>query len=189
MSPAVGRFAWGLLIAGMLVVPLSATEPPDDPARRIDDALAVQTAMKLGTDALRAGRPKQAVEILEAQVHRINGNARYLMLLRDAYCAYLRDCQDTEPAEVLAQTARALSDPRPARRTHAGSEAAAHLLTRRNAQVRPRTRQRFSTRQLGRSGWPGRAVDHAHTADSRTRDARSADCRTHAAGPVSAVPA
>jgi hypothetical protein len=87
----------------MLVVPLSATEPPDDPARRIDDALAVQTAMKLGTDALRAGRPKQAVEILEAQVHRINGNARYLMLLRDAYCAYLRDCQDTEPAEVLAR--------------------------------------------------------------------------------------
>jgi hypothetical protein len=103
MSPAVGRFAWGMLIAGTLVVSLSATEPPDDPARRIDDALAVQTAMKLGTDALRAGRPKQAVEILEAQVHRINGNARYLMLLRDAYCAYLRDCQDTEPAEVLAR--------------------------------------------------------------------------------------
>lgn len=103
MSPAVGRFAWSLLIAGTAVVTLSATEPPDDPARRIDDALAVQTAMKLGTDALRAGRPKQAVELLEANVHRINGNARYLMLLRDAYCAYLRDCQETEPADVLAR--------------------------------------------------------------------------------------
>src|SRR5262249_5603384 len=57
----------------------------------VADALAVQTAMQQGRHFLLNNDSKSAVQVLEAQVHRINGNPAYLSQLRDAYRALIRD--------------------------------------------------------------------------------------------------
>src|SRR5205823_3286331 len=59
-------------------------------------SLAVQTAMQQGRECLLQNRARAAVEVLEEQIARINGNQTYLTLLRDAYRAYVRELRVTK---------------------------------------------------------------------------------------------
>jgi tetratricopeptide (TPR) repeat protein len=83
----------------LLSIPAAAQE------RDIAVTLAVQTALQQGRTALRNGQNAQAVEALEAQLARINGNSEYLGVLRDAYRAHVKDLRlarkDAEAEEFL----------------------------------------------------------------------------------------
>jgi hypothetical protein len=70
-----------------------AAEPSGDVQSAVAVTLAVQDAMRQGRDALQKGNAKLAVELLESQLLRINGNASYLGLLREAYAAYVKQLQ------------------------------------------------------------------------------------------------
>jgi hypothetical protein len=72
----------------------------------IENALAVQKAVVVARDYLMREEPKKAVDVLEANLSRINGDRKYLALLRDAYRAYIKDLALTnQPALVeLYQT-------------------------------------------------------------------------------------
>jgi hypothetical protein len=72
---------------------LSAADPPANEPQPVANALAVQDAMRQGRDLLQQGNAKAAVEALEAQLSRINGNPSYLALLREAYYAYIKELQ------------------------------------------------------------------------------------------------
>lgn len=97
---------WALLCAGAVCAADPATSAPlSAPGNRdavIADALAVQTAMQQARDHLVHNRPRAAVEALERELPRINGNALYLGLLRDAYRAYIMELKLTKQ-ETLAQ--------------------------------------------------------------------------------------
>jgi len=64
-----------------------AGEPDGDAG--IGTTLAVQTALLQGTDHVKRFEYKEAVQILESQLPRINGNRQYLTALRDAYRGYI----------------------------------------------------------------------------------------------------
>jgi hypothetical protein len=86
----------GLLVLTCAVViaapPAPApTSPPTERPSAIDNTLAVQLAMGQAKSLLDQKKAKQAVTVLEGHLSRINGNAAYLSLLRDAYLAYLKD--------------------------------------------------------------------------------------------------
>jgi tetratricopeptide (TPR) repeat protein len=89
-------------ILGAGPVPLARCQTAPDPETAIASSLRVQQAMALADDYLRAGDGCRAVEVLEAELPRINGNRRYLARLRDAYRAYVPQLYaDRQPA--LAQ--------------------------------------------------------------------------------------
>lgn len=68
-----------------------APAPQESAARGVENTLAVQTALQKGRALLLRGDARAAVEILEEQLPRINGNREYLMLLRDAYREYIKE--------------------------------------------------------------------------------------------------
>lgn len=87
-----GLFA--LLCAGAVALAGPATPAhaaPGEDSNSVATALAVQTAMQQGRDFLQRGDSKSAVRVLEEQLPKINGNATYLNLLRDAYRGLIRD--------------------------------------------------------------------------------------------------
>jgi hypothetical protein len=75
-----------LLAAGPLT---SARSQTRDPEGGIDAALRIQKAMARADAYLLAADPGKAVEILEEELPRINGDRKYLAKLRDAYRAYV----------------------------------------------------------------------------------------------------
>src|SRR2546423_197783 len=77
------------VVVGSLAI--AANPPGSDGDPSIENALIVQKAMLAAKDHLLRAETKKAVDVLEANVARINGDRRYLMLLRDAYRAYLKD--------------------------------------------------------------------------------------------------
>ncbi|GIW82196.1 MAG: hypothetical protein KatS3mg105_4003 [Gemmatales bacterium] len=84
----VGRFwsvSWILVATTVL-----RGEPPRDRLQAVADTLAVQTAMHMAREHLLHDRPAEAVAVLEKHLSRIDGNAKYLTLLRDAYRAYIK---------------------------------------------------------------------------------------------------
>jgi len=88
-----------LVLVGMVsaVLPVTladvgANPPAPDPETTFHNTLLVQRAMEQARySLLQEANAKKAVEILEEQLSRINGNAVYLRLLRDAYRAYIKD--------------------------------------------------------------------------------------------------
>jgi len=83
-------------------------DPPLHDSQPVANALAVQDAMRQGRELLQQGKAKAAVEALEAQVSRINGNATYLALLRDAYHAYIKELQLARQDDLAAAYQRRL---------------------------------------------------------------------------------
>jgi hypothetical protein len=55
--------------------------------------LAIQDAMRQARESLQHGQSRGAIDILEAQLPRINGNSAYLALLREAYAGYVKELQ------------------------------------------------------------------------------------------------
>ena len=85
---------WVLVCAGSILVgnpPGPAAAAAEDPDGAIATTLAVQTAMQQGRDFLLHNNARAAVETLERQLPRINGNPYYLALMRDAYRAYIKE--------------------------------------------------------------------------------------------------
>jgi hypothetical protein len=72
---------------------VTAGDLPPNESQPVANALAIQGAMRQGRELLQQGKAKAAVEALEAQLSRINGNTTYLALLRDAYYAYIKELQ------------------------------------------------------------------------------------------------
>jgi len=76
-----------LAAAGPLPIARSPAAPDADAA--IDSALRVQKAMARADAYLLAGDSGNAVEALEAELPRINGNRKYLARLRDVYRVHI----------------------------------------------------------------------------------------------------
>jgi hypothetical protein len=79
--------ATAAIIVGSLSI---AANPGGETRPSIENALVVQQATVVARDYLLHGESKKAVEILEANLSRINGDRKYLNLLRDAYRAYVQ---------------------------------------------------------------------------------------------------
>jgi len=84
MATHPGR--WLVLIL-FSVSPLWATDP------RVADTLALQEALRQGRDLLVRGETSSAVDLLERQLGKVQGDASYLALLREAYTTYLKELQ------------------------------------------------------------------------------------------------
>jgi tetratricopeptide (TPR) repeat protein len=84
MAPVPGR--WLALIL-VLAPPLWANDP------RVADVLALQEALRQGRDLLVRGETGRAVELLERQLGKVQGDASYLALLREAYATHLKELQ------------------------------------------------------------------------------------------------
>ncbi|HEX4590656.1 MAG TPA: hypothetical protein VH120_12040 [Gemmataceae bacterium] len=78
-----------------------AAEPSANAPSAVAVALAIQDAMRQGRELLQRGQAKSAVNILEAQLPRINGNATYIGLLREAYAAYVKELQLAKNDELF----------------------------------------------------------------------------------------
>ncbi len=84
-----------LVVIGSLAI---AANPPGgganssaEPESNIENTLAAQRAVLQAKDNLLRNESKKAVEVLEANLSKINGDRRYLLLLRDAYRAYVKE--------------------------------------------------------------------------------------------------
>jgi Peptidase MA superfamily len=89
----IGRRSRVGLLTLAVTFAVCGAEPAGDPPSGVATTLAIQDAMRQGRDHLQNGRAKDAVGALESQLARINGNAAYLALLREAYAAYLKELQ------------------------------------------------------------------------------------------------
>ncbi len=73
----------------LIAFALVSANPPDDP--HFNKALSVQAAMVRARSLLSEMQPHKAVDVLEEQLAKVNGNPQYLSLLRDAYRAHIRE--------------------------------------------------------------------------------------------------
>jgi tetratricopeptide (TPR) repeat protein len=81
-----------LLCAALCVVALVPTPSrAADPDSPLTTALAVQAALSQGRDCIGRGNYAQAVNVLEAQIARINGSGEYLAALGAAYRGYIKE--------------------------------------------------------------------------------------------------
>src|SRR5947209_4769799 len=99
----MARTGLSVCLCAALFVSSVRSAPPDDQDSALMASLAVQTAMQQGREHLLQNRPRAAVDVLESQLARINGNQTYLTLLRDAYRAYVRELRVSKQ-EAQAQT-------------------------------------------------------------------------------------
>ena len=79
----------------------------------VENTLAVQKTLVQARDYLLRDNAKKAVEILEANLNRINGDRKFLALLRDAYRAYVKDLtlsSQSALAEVYQARLKILDD-------------------------------------------------------------------------------
>jgi hypothetical protein len=109
----------GALLAAGPLASLSA----DDRDLAVDATLAVQAAMRQAQDALLHNNAKAAVEVLEAQLPRINGNQNYLALLRGAYRTYIKELHLSNQEAAAGVYVRRLAILEPASAAEAGPAA------------------------------------------------------------------
>src|SRR6266849_10006396 len=107
-----GRLAlpFACAFAGMLSLALPAARavsPDDETDQAIAATLQVQIALQQGREHMINGKYKSAIDVLEGQIARINGNREYLRVLRDAYRAYIQELRLAKrDAEVQTYTRR-----------------------------------------------------------------------------------
>ena len=89
----VGLFLVGCAALAFIVGPLVQViaNPPTDRETALRHALTVQCAMEKATHHLLHSETKQAVDLLEEHVSKVNGKHDYLKLLRKAYRAYIQE--------------------------------------------------------------------------------------------------
>ncbi len=74
------------LLTLVLAATLGWADPPQADSRvPLNNTLLIQTAMARANEMLRERNPRGAVEVLEEQLPRLNGNLAYLQMLRHAY--------------------------------------------------------------------------------------------------------
>jgi tetratricopeptide (TPR) repeat protein len=134
----IGRLSRVGVLVLTVMLAVCGAEPAADPQSAVATTLAIQDAMRQGRDHLQNGRAKEAVDALESQLARINGNASYLALLREAYAAYLKELQlahQDEPCavylkrlQILDKSASDRAPPRPAKLTESRADAGTHAV-------------------------------------------------------------
>ncbi len=82
--------AWLGIVAALCFAGSRLHADPPEPAP-LETTLALQKAMVMARAFLRMDDPKKAVDVLEQNLARVNGNTTYLELLRDAYRAYVKE--------------------------------------------------------------------------------------------------
>lgn len=96
-------FRFGTLsVFGMVTivfVAVTTAKPPDDPDARFNKTLSVQTALARARILMNEMNAQKAVDVLEEQLPKVNGNTEYLILLRDAYRVYIKDLHLAGQAE------------------------------------------------------------------------------------------
>ncbi len=80
-----------LSLALFLIPAWLQAQPTPDAEARVGKALAVQQAMSTAREHLKAGKPGEAVAVLEAEILYVNGNSNFLALMKEAYIACLKD--------------------------------------------------------------------------------------------------
>jgi len=80
-----------LWILANCTIDAGANPPGADDDTSMKNVLAVQQAMEQARYLLLVPNSKKAVEVLEENLPRINGNATYLRLLREAYRNHIKD--------------------------------------------------------------------------------------------------
>ena len=75
-------------LVALTFIALAVANPTDD---SVTKSLYVQAAMTRARSLLTDMQAQKAVEVLEEQLRNVNGNPQYLVLLRDAYRANIRD--------------------------------------------------------------------------------------------------
>jgi hypothetical protein len=98
------------VIIGSLAI---AANPGSENNQTIESSLAIQKAKLQARDHLVRAEPKKAIEVLEANLALINGDRSYLMLLRDAYRAYVRElslANQSAAAEVYQRRLKILEE-------------------------------------------------------------------------------
>jgi tetratricopeptide (TPR) repeat protein len=97
----------GTLVAALLVPAARAGTPDEDTDQAIANNLAVQIALQRGREFMVNGKYKAAIDVLEAQVARINGDREFLRVLRDAYRSHIQELRLAKrDAEVATYTRR-----------------------------------------------------------------------------------
>jgi tetratricopeptide (TPR) repeat protein len=126
----------GLCLGAVAAVPAG---PPEDAKGRIETHLAVQRALQQGRACLQRGNYEAAVQFLEGEVARINGDRDFLLTLRDAYRGYVRELSDegrSDEARIYQNRLQLIdpgahmdsaSSPNPAVAPAAAPKAAEHL--------------------------------------------------------------
>jgi tetratricopeptide (TPR) repeat protein len=111
------RSAFFLLLCVIAIIVIGSlsrgANPGGEGQQPIENALAVQKTVLLARDYLQASAPKKAVDVLEANLGLINGDRKYLALLRDAYRSYIRDlalAHQQDLAEVYQKRLKILED-------------------------------------------------------------------------------
>jgi hypothetical protein len=115
-------FSVGTILFALASASLAA-DPAPNAQTVIEASLAIQDAMRQGREFLQHKQAKAAVDVLEAQLARVNGNPAYLSLLREAYAAYVKELQiahQDDAAEVYLKRLQILDKP-PADRVPAKS--------------------------------------------------------------------
>lgn len=92
----------GSLLVLLFAIPLIA-EPPGRPAIA---APGVERAMAAAREHLRAGRPADAVRILEAELLNADRDPAFLSLLRETYTALLRELQSNQGDGATIESVR-----------------------------------------------------------------------------------
>ncbi len=87
-----------LLAGGLFAVALVCPAAPPD-ANRLENLLAIQTALQQAHDHLQRGHYLPAVQALEAKVAIIDGHREYLRTLRDAYLGLIRELRQSNKAD------------------------------------------------------------------------------------------
>jgi tetratricopeptide (TPR) repeat protein len=85
--------AVGVLFLGLAAWPAPLHADPQE--NGIGNVLAIQRAMEQAKYFLHTGEHQKAVQVLEEQVARINGNPEFLRLMRLAYRGYVKDLLGT----------------------------------------------------------------------------------------------
>ena len=85
-----------LSLPGLILIAfttITSANPPEDSDSRFNKALSLQTAMARARILLSEQKSQKAVDVLEEQLPKVNGNTEYLVLLRDSYRTYIKDLQ------------------------------------------------------------------------------------------------
>lgn len=126
-----------LCASALLAAAPAPATPKDDRETAVADALAVQTALQQGRDFLLRKDFKSAIQVLEAQLARINGNRIYLETLREAYRGYLQElrlAKQDKAAQLYLERLRILD---PVAATTSSSPAAVRHEPVHNQPVKP----------------------------------------------------
>jgi tetratricopeptide (TPR) repeat protein len=117
------------VVSFAIVLSIQAGPPTGDPAR-IDNLLAIQSALQQARDHLQRGHYLAAVQALESRLELIDGHGEFLRTLRDAYLGlirelhqagksdeaetYVRRLKRLDPGAVLELPGRSAPTPTPA---------------------------------------------------------------------------